>query len=163
MSEDMATLARLAENQLRAELEVELAELQLKKAKDRLRTISETQVPEVMDRLQLETFKTQSGLVITVKEQIRASIPKAKLAQAISWLRANGHGRLIKRTMSVIPADEDQAKLLHKQLKGFEVSDIPKVHPQTLGAWARELLEDGVDFPMDLFGIHRQRVSKVKV
>lgn len=163
MSDDMKLLADLAEQQLEAEESVEGAELQTKKAKDHLRTISETQIPEVMDRLQLETFKTQTGLIITVKENIRASIPKAKVLEAIKWLRDNGHERIIKHTFSVIPADDEAAQELVKALNGFDYSDAPKVHPQTLGAFCREMLEEGAEFPLELFGVHRQRISKVKV
>jgi hypothetical protein len=36
------------------------------------------------------------------------------------------------------------------------------VHWQTLVAWVREQLGEGVDLPRDTFGIFRQRVAKIK-
>lgn len=161
----LAELAELAELQALAEKQVELAEEELKKSKEALRLISDVSLPEKMDALGLQTFTTKSGLKITIKENIRANIPKEHLGEALAWLRTNGHGGVIKRVVKLEfgKGKDEQADELVAHLKstGYQPADEAGVHFMTLGALARELLESGRDIPQDIFGIHRQRVSKL--
>ena len=46
---------------------------------------------------------------------------------------------------------------------GLEPEAKYAVHPQTLGAWVREMLEEGEDIPIDILGVFRQRTAKVQV
>jgi len=158
----MERLSTLAHAQLEAEAGVELAESDLKAAKERLRVVAEVTIPEVMEELGLETFKTSDGLSIAVPETIRANITKANEAAAFGWLRDHGHGRLIKDKFEVLANDEDQAQRLRAILVSFTAKENPSIHVQTLGKFVREALENGIELP-DTIGIFRQRVSKVSV
>ena len=165
MTDKMTQLAELADRQLAAEKDVEAQELELKKAQAKLREISETLIPELMDELGLEEYKTASGLQVKVREDIRANISKAHLNEAIAWLRGNGHERLIKNMFSLIAGDEADAHEIRRQLTdlSLEFSENPSVHPSTLSAFVREKLRNGEDIPLEVFSVHRQRVSKVSV
>lgn len=163
-SGDLAQLQELAEQQSRAEAKVAQIEAQLASAREELKDISERQMPELMDQIGLETFKTRSGLIINVKETIRASIPKANAARAFAWLKANGHEAMIKRVVAVQfgKGEDERAEALRAALADdYEVDDKASVHPSTLAAFVREKLENGDEIPLELFGVHRQRISKI--
>lgn len=161
----LAELSLLADRQAEAALRVAELEKQLEEARDRLRDISERQLPEKMDELGMEEFKTRTGLRIRIKEAIRTSIPKARQAEAFEWLRQNGYGGLIKRIVAVKfgkGEDEVAEKLARDLANGHEVDDTASVHPSTLRSFVTEQLTNGVDLPLDLFGVHRQRTSVIE-
>lgn len=163
-SGDLSQLQDLAEQQAAAEAKVAKIESDLAAAREELKDIAERQLPELMDQIGLETFKTRSGLVINVKETIRASIPKANAPRAFAWLKANGHEAMIKRVVAVQfgKGEDERAEALRAALaQEYEVDDKASVHPSTLAAFVREKLENGDDIPLELFGVHRQRVSKI--
>lgn len=160
----LAELSRLADEQAQAAAQVADLEAQLDKARDRFRDISERIIPEKMDELGMEEFKTRTGLKIKIKEAIRASIPKARQGEAFRWLRDNGYAGLIKRNVAIKfgKGEDETAEELAKQLsEKFEVEDNTSVHPSTLKAFVNEQLSNGVEIPMELFGVHRQRVSVI--
>ncbi len=163
---ELSQLTQLAERQAAASALVLDLEAQLNKAREDLRDIAEREVPELMDQIGIDEFKTTSGLKIKIDETIRASIPKAKAHLAFAWLNANGHGAMIKRVVSVAfgRGEDDKADDLRGRLMDdFEVDDKSSVHPSTLAAFVREKLSEGEEVPLDLLGVHRQRVAKVVV
>lgn len=158
-------LSKLAEEQLTAEKDVGAAERAFKNSKERLRDISENQIPELMDALGIEEFTTTGGLMIKVSETLRASIPKDHLVAALAWLRDNGHEKLIKHEMTVQPDTDEDADILANIFKDNRTlfTDKSSVNHMTLGKFCREKLEAGENVPDDLFGIFRHRRSKVEV
>lgn len=164
---DLTELQRLAEAQARAEAKVKNIEAQLNAAKDELREIAERRLPELMDSIGLDTFTTQSGLKIKVKEIIRASIPKANEHRAFAWLRATGNGALIKRqlTVSFGMGEDDEADNLSTELSSEyeDVQDKTSVHQSTLKSFITKKLQEGENIPIELFGVHRQRCTEVDI
>lgn len=162
---ELAQLTKLAEEQARAEAEVARLEAELTRAKEAVRDLAEFRVPELMDRIGMQEFTTASGLKIKLNETIRAGISVANGPAAFAWLRGNGHGSLIKRTLKLEfgKNEDEQADQLARELreKGLDLEDKAAVNPQTLGAFVREKLRDGEDIPVELLGVHRQRVSKI--
>ncbi len=158
-------LSKLAEEQLSAEKAVGAAERVLEISKEKLRNISEGQIPELMDSLDIEKFTTKGGLTIRVNETLRASIPKDHLVEALQWLRDNGHEKLITHEMKVQPDTDEDAETLAAIFDGNKVpfTDKSSVNHMTLGKFCREKLEAGENVPDDLFGIFRQRQSKIEV
>ena len=163
----LAELSKLADQQADAEREVARLEAELAKAKDRHRSISEQELPAMMDELGMEEFKTTSGIKIKVAEIIRASIPKARAEEAFTWLDENGHASIIKRLFAVSFGRHEEkwarkfAADLRRRKRELIVADIKKVESSTLRAFVKAQLEEGVDLPMELFGVFRQRVSKI--
>ncbi|RKZ72469.1 MAG: hypothetical protein DRQ48_00225 [Gammaproteobacteria bacterium] len=156
-------LSTLAQDQWEAEKRVRIKEQELKDAKKAERKISEELIPDLMDELGIEEFTTSAGIAVSVKENIRASISKDNAPAAFTWLRKNGHAGLIKRAITVIAKNDEQGTEIMGQLDDYDVSDKAAVHAGTLSAWVREKLAAGEDIPMDLLGVFRQRISKVKV
>lgn len=162
----LSQLTQLAEQQAAAQSKVADLEAQLNRAREELRDIAERQVPELMDQIGISEFKTITGLKIKIDEIIRASIPKTKTALALAWLKNNGHAAMIKRVVAVSfgKGEDERADELHQRLaEEFEVDDNASVHPSTLAAFVRERLRNGEEVPLDLFGVYRQRVSKIEV
>jgi len=165
----MARLSGLAADQLQAEARVAKLEEELKQAKEHHRHISENQMPELMEQTGMETFTTKEGIEISIKSVIRGSIPKDTQEQAFKWLEENNQGKLIKRNFIIDfgKGDEAWAAKFERDLglrkKPLNVKRKTAVAPQTLQAFVRTALEEGVPIPMNVFGVYRQNFSKVKV
>lgn len=164
--EAMAALRALVDAAVEKELQIaQTAEL-LKKQQEEYRELTWQDIPALLDEMGLEEIKTPDGLKIVVKEKIDAGIAAAKKAQAFSWLEANGHAALIKRKVSVSFSreQEEQARELVDELgnRFKDVEQDAKVHPATLKAWVKEMLAEGRDVPLDLFGVHRRRIAEIK-
>lgn len=164
-SEKLKELTVLALAQYEAEQFVLQKEEELATAKKTMRVISETKIPELMDEVGFETFKTTDGLIISIKENLRAQISKANHSEAMAWLVDNGHAKLIKHKIALVPSNTEEASNMFKMLDEakFPYSDSASVHAGTLSKFVREKMEAGEDVPQDLFGIFRQRVSKVQI
>lgn len=161
---ELGLLQQLAELQAAAEAEIADLEAKLNKAREKYKDLAERQVPELMDQIGMEEFRTNTGLRIVVQETIRASIPKAKAPLAFGWLKDHGHAAMIKRVVSVQfgKGEDDRAEALLSSLSGeYAAEEKSSVHPSTLAAFIREKLSNGDEVPLDLFGVHRQRVTKI--
>ena len=160
---NFATLKKLAHRQLEAVAAVEQAERDLEQRKSELREVEEVLIPDTMDTLGLMHYTTDDGLRISVVQVIRANISKARKAEALAWLRAHGHDKLIKHVFSVIASDEEEVEALQEQLSGYDVRDDSSVRAQTLTSFVKGMLERGEEVPMDLFGVFAQRTSKITI
>lgn len=162
---DLQILSSLVMELFMSELALEKAEEDLRAAQEKVRSIGEQQIPELMAQAGVSEFSTSSGIKIKIKPITRASIPKARRAEAYEWMDERGHGHLIKHNLKVgFGRDEEKAATaLLAQLKegGFLVKDELKVEPTTLKKMVVDLLEDGEDVPMDLFGVHQFSQTKI--
>jgi len=163
MKSDMKKLEELATLQQLAAEDVEKAEEHLSKCKKAYADIAENQLPELMNNLRITEFTTEAGLKIAIKSTVHANIAKDRLPEAVKWLRKHGHEKLIKHTFTVVSTDDKEAQKLEKVLGKYEgMSAAPKVHPSTLRAWAKEMLDTGADIDLKLFGVHVRDVAVVK-
>ena len=132
----------------RAELAERIAkgESLLATLKAELRTIDEEHLPNLMDAVGMQTFTTKDGFEVEVKPIAAVNPTVADRPQVYAWLREHGHGGLIK---TKVTAFFDKGKALtdklRKQLEklGVKLEVDESVHAQTLGAWAREMHEQG--------------------
>lgn len=166
-SNSLATLSDLASKQLDAQIEVTNLQAQLAKAQERLKDISERQFPEAMEQIGMTDFTTKTGLKVFLDETVRASVSKDMKERAWAWLRANGHAALLKRKIMVefgkgedVKA-EDLKKTLSSAFDG--VVDEINVHHSTLAAFVREQLKKGKEIPLDVFGVYKQRITKIEM
>jgi len=164
----LATLSQLADEQKQAEAEVARLEEELRSAQAKLRDLAEHRLPNLMNECGMREFTTKDGIKIKVVEKIRGSIPEAHATRAFAWLEEHGHDNLIKREFKIeFGKDEEgwakkfQADLA-KRKRPLKVQLKRAVHPSTLASFVNEQLADGVDFPMEMFGVHQQRSSKIE-
>lgn len=165
----LAELSRLADEQARAELEVEQAQEALKAAQRRHRELAEHMIPDLMDALGMERFTTRSGITIDISEQLRCSVPKARATEAARWVEEHGGASLVRREFSILFGRDDEKwaqkfeRDLRQRKRQLDVRRSDTVHSSTLKKFLRGCLESGVDVPLELFGAYHQRVAKVTV
>lgn len=159
------TLDNLIRDMLDTQSEVDELEADLKKAQARQRDLSERQIPEQMDEMGLREFTTQDGFEIKVTRKLRHSLTRERQAAAFRWLEENGHGDIIKRVVGVPFAsnegDEAAGLLQDLQDRGLPVSLDRKVEASTLKALLSQLLTEGINVPLEVFGAFEQRGTKV--
>lgn len=163
-------LSNLAERQRALEVEIAGMSDKLKKKEEELARLSEQDIPTIMDELDLEEFSTKSGLKVIVREKIRAQISESNAPKAFAWLDDHGFEKLVKRTFVIEFQKDEEAWAnkfegdLAKRKKPLHVARKKAVHPSTLVSFVTERLTSGdTDFPQELFGVFRQRFSKVEV
>lgn len=163
----LARISGLALDQKEAEAEVARCEEALKKAQEKLRDIAEHQLPALMDEAEVKECVTKDGIKVKIVEKIRGSIPATTAEKAFAWLEDKGFGKLIKREFKIEfgKGDEAWAKKfeadLRKRKKPLKFDIKRGVHPSTLASFVTEQLQEGVDIPLDTFGVYRQRSSKI--
>lgn len=166
----MSAVSETAKQLLAAEREVERLEGELKAAQQRVRHLSEHELPRLMEDVGLgASCSLPGGVEVKVNEVLRGSIPKAKEDLAYKWLEENNSGKLIKREFVISFGKDEEAWAnkfaadLAKRKKPLQSKVKRTVHPQTLLAALKEWLKEGKAVPLDVFGVFRQRVASVKV
>lgn len=107
-------------------------------------------IPEIMEDSSLDSFALSDKSSVKLKDDVKATISQANRLDALDALIEIDQGDVIKwgllisvdRGTSV--SDVQAARAALGDL-GFPTSDASTVHPQTLSALARELLEEGYD------------------
>jgi len=165
----LAVISEMARDYKAKEQLVADLEEKLKKAQEDFKDIAERKLPALMDEARQLEVTTDDGLKIAIKEKLRGSIPKAQQDEAFKWLDDHDHGDLIKRevTISFNRDEEAWAKKfmadLQKRKKPVRFKLERSVHPSTLASFATEQLEEGVDIPLQTFGLYRQRSAQVEL
>lgn len=165
--DQLKAVASTAQKMLTLQRKIEEAEEWVKKHKELLRGIQETELPDAMDACGMASFTLDSGQQIIIKQICAGSIPKANEVEALAWIRKNKFDALIKSKIEV-SVERGKSKLGAQAVAalkkmGLEVKQSEGVHPQTLGAWAREIIEAGkVSLPLELLGIYVGRRATVK-
>ena len=152
----LSGVSKLAHEAGMLEEKIEHAAALLKSLKVSLRKITDEQLPEALEEINLRDFTLTDGAKISVKPIYAASIPKDRKQEAFEWLRKHEFGDLVKNNVTVTFArGEDQKATKFISLcdsEGFTPSQLEKVEPQTLKAWLKEQVEAGHPIPLDLFG-----------
>lgn len=170
MATDMQRLNALVHDQLLAEDEVAKAEKALATAKKKLARLSEYVIPDVMEEMGINEYKTNDGLTIKLKQAIRASISEVNRSDAFGWMTDHDHEAMIKTNIVIEkPAlldDYDNAAELTAALSlittSLPSSENKSIHSSTLSAFVRDKLEDGEEIPLDTFSVFRQVTSVIK-
>lgn len=161
----LAAITRVARELRQAQDRVILAEDRLKLAQDRVRTLEERTLPDLMDQAAQKELVTTDGYRLVRGETLRASIPPANLAEAVMWLKANGQEAIVKRHVGIDFGKGEGQKAAEAvdalREHGFMPTDKQSVHPQTLGATIREMVQAGVDVPLALLGVYVQQFVKM--
>ena len=170
MTTDMQRLNTLVHEQLLAEDEVAQAEKALATAKKKLARLSEYVIPDVMEEMGINEYKTNDGLTIKLKQAIRASISEVNRADAFGWMADHDHEAMIKTNIVIEkPAlldDFENADEIKEALQviidSLPSSENKSIHSSTLSAFVRDKLEDGEEIPLDTFSVFRQVTSVIK-
>lgn len=130
-------------------------EADLVEAKALVKQIEQREFPALMQAHGMEEYTAHDGHRISLGDSVYASLKGDKLEAAMEWLAQNDLASIVKRKFTVLfNRNEDEKAAEFKALigDGWDVSDEPSIHPQTLQANIRTLLSEGVEVPLDLLG-----------
>jgi hypothetical protein len=164
-NDSLAKISRLAVELRLAKAQVEDAENALKLAKDQMVQIAEYDLPEAMAAVGMGEVRLSDGTRVSVSDNIFARITDANQQAAFEWLNEHGHGNLIKREFKIgFGRDQEQWAADFETVLGTQGVSYDRkqtVHPSTLKSFVKGQLEDGVEIPEDVFGVHRKSVAKL--
>lgn len=136
-----------------------------KEAGKRKRYYGEKAIPEAMAALGLSGVTLDTGQKVFVEPMVYIDIREENRPAAYRWMEENGYGELIKTEVFAQFGRGDrnlaQAAIETLQEAGFAPECKESVHPQTLRAWAKDLLVSGTLLP-DLFGAYLGAKTKIK-
>tara|TARA_R110002020_G_scaffold9522_5_gene37352 strand:- start:6580 stop:7122 length:543 start_codon:yes stop_codon:yes gene_type:complete len=161
-------ISKACQDQLNFEKEIEDLETLIKQKKEAVRQNGET-IVSLMEERGVKSIKMSDGQSVDIKPFYTGSISKDNQEEAFAWLRNEGYDDIIKNQVILKfgRAEDDKADQIFSDLasKGLDADRNIKVEPMTLKAFIRELIENGKDIPMDLFGVyvgHKINIKKGK-
>jgi hypothetical protein len=129
--------------------EIANAEAGVKKLKEKANVISQFEIPQMMEEMNIKKLKLKDGETVEVSNFYSASIVDQDAA--FNWLRENGRGDIIKNDITVtFGRGEDNKAAEYAVLakgQGYEPVQKVGVHPQTLKGVVRECHESGIELP----------------
>ena len=145
--------------------EIQNAEESVAKLKEKAKTLSQFEIPVMMEEMHITKLKLKDGESVEIKKIYGASIPPQHQEAAFTWLRNNGLGDIIKNDITVtFGRGEDNKASEYATLaqgQGFEPVQKIGVHPQTLKAVVRERLESGQEMPSDIIKTYAGNSTKI--
>ena len=145
--------------------EIQNAEESISKLKEKAKTLSEYELPKMMEEMHITKLKLKDGESVEIKKVYGASILPENQEGAFTWLRDHDLGDIIKRDVTVtFGQGEDNKASVYADLaqgQGYEPVQKIGVHPQTLKAVVRERLEAGREMPSDLFKTYAGNRTKI--
>ena len=168
-NEDLSTHTGFAEAIIKQDAFVKEPEEKLKEEKKKLLKMTDEDLPALMTEANSMEFTLLDGSKVTIKPQYGASIKVDNRPAAYEWLREHGHDDIIKNTVSCqFGRGEDDLASSFKafaEKEGYVPNQTEKIEPMSLRAFVKERVENGDEFPMDLFGAYvgqRAVITKAK-
>ena len=154
----LRSVAELARDAQQKSETIERLEKQVKQVKSEYFKLIDEELPAILQELGLNAFELADGSKINVRPQYGAHINLDNREKAFQWLRDNDHDGIIKNSISCSfgTGEDEQAKTFSILVKdsGLTPDQKTEVHSSTLKAWVKERVENGDEFPMDLFGAY---------
>jgi len=155
---DLTTVAGMARAIRDKEAEVNELEQKLKNEKRALMKLTDEDLPTMLAEIGLTSMKLDDGSEVSIKPQYGASILVDNRPAAYEWLRENGYDDIIKNTVACTfgRGEDDKASAFKAfaEKEGFFAEQNTGIHHTTLRAFVKERVENGDDFPMELFGAY---------
>ena len=145
--------------------EISNAEKSVSKLKEQAKTLSQFEIPAMMEEMHITKLKLKDGESVEIKKIYGASIPQEHQEAAFTWLRNNDLGDIIKNDITVTfgRGEDNKASVYADLAKGQGYEPVQKigVHAMTLKAVVRERLESGREMPSDLFKTYAGNSTKI--
>lgn len=171
--EQLVQLKNLCAEADKADRLVDKLEADLEAAKKQKRELTENLIPQLMQDIHLKQIVTDTGLVVKLKEEVRASFPSRdknpeKREAAFNWLVQNNHDAIIKHKVE-FKFEKGQRGDADKLVAAFRELGIQSsmkrdddVHHMTLVAFLKEQLKNGESPPLEMFGAYVQKYVKIE-
>jgi len=145
--------------------EISNAEESITKLKEKAKTLSQFEIPVMMEEMHITKLKLKDGESVEIKKVYSGSILPENQEEAFTWLRDHDLGDIIKRDVTVTFGQGEDNKASEyanlAQGQGYEPVQKIGVHPMTLKAVVRERLESGREMPSDLFKTYAGSRTKI--
>ena len=163
--EKLLNLSKLAREQLDLEQEIARIEADLSDKKKKFSELSELKIPELMDELGIDEFRLTNGVKVSIAPFYSGKITDPA---AYKWLEDNKHADIIKGEVSIpFPKgfSKEKLKAIYNISKEFGLqADIgEQVHPSTLRAWIKDMIQTGQQFPRELFNVYVGKRTKLSL
>lgn len=161
----LESLVNLASTVIDLDKQIVEAQIALGELEDKRKKIARTQIPDIMDELGMQSFKLADGSTLDVKTSINASISEDNKPAAFAWLTEHEKDGIIKTKVTSefgkgeIEAAREAVKALTEA--GFGAMLDQSVHPMTLKSFVKEQLEEGVNIPLEVFGVFEFKEAKI--
>lgn len=152
----LLSLRQLIDAARETEAELEEAGARVKVLQKQLDQLTGDLIPTAMDAAGVQSFTTPDGTALTVDDLISGTLGKGRdeididhdkrRRAAFEWLKANGHGGVIKRTLEIPLARHTPSETVERMRRtlvqhGIPFDEVEDVHHSTLGSLLRELVE----------------------
>jgi|TARA_R100000455_G_C6234908_1_gene95452 hypothetical protein len=165
-TEGLKTIAEMARAVEAQSTRVSDLEALIKEEKKKLLKLTDEDLPALLHEIGMAKFELDDGSKIELKPTYGAHIKADNRDAAFGWLRSNGFDDIIKNTVSCIfgRGEDKKAETFIKVAHdaGVPASQKEEVHPSTLKAFVKERVENGEEFPMDLFGAYVGQRATIK-
>ena len=165
-TEGLKTIAEMARAVEAQSTRVSDLEALIKEEKKKLLKLTDEDLPALLHEIGMAKFELDDGSKIELKPTYGAHIKVDNRDAAFGWLRSNGFDDIIKNTVSCIfgRGEDKKAETFIKVAHdaGVPASQKEEVHPSTLKAFVKERVENGEEFPMDLFGAYGGQRATIK-
>ena len=165
-TEGLKTIAEMARAVEAQSTRVSDLEALIKEEKKKLLKLTDEDLPALLHEIGMAKFELDDGSKIELKPTYGAHIKVDNRDAAFGWLRSNGFDDIIKNTVSCIfgRGEDKKAETFIKVAHdaGVPASQKEEVHPSTLKAFVMERVENGEEFPMDLFGAYVGQRATIK-
>jgi hypothetical protein len=163
-------LGQLAAKMGQLMLEKEDLESKVKGVAEELKIYAENLVPELMAEIGLTEIKTKGGLVVELREEVRAALPKdeGKRSVAFQYLKDTGNDGLLTNEFVVNCGRDPEvtaqvAQVLTSVPEGTTVEQSTTLNHQSMLAFLRRELKEGKPVPLEAFGAFVQKFAKIKM
>ena len=159
-------LMGLVDEQLTIEATIEIAEETLKELKKDHNRVALLEIPEIMDELGVAEITLTNGKKVSVKENLYCSVPKKRMGEIADFLIDHDYATLLKQDV-IVPLDATDDELKANVLDalarvGVDYSETFKVNTSSLKKAVKEMLENGVDLDLSMFGAFIKKETKIK-
>ena len=162
----LQTVAEIARKIRDEEEYISSLESDLKKAKKGLLKLTDEDLPTMLAEIGLSSMKLDDGSEVSVKQTYGASILVDNRPAAYEWLREKGYDDIIKNTVACTfgRGEDEQASAFKAfaEKEGYIAEQDTGIHHSTLRAFVKERVENGDDFPMELFGAYVGQRAVIK-
>jgi len=158
---DLREVANMAEELERVTKEREQKEAELKQVQEQERQLAERDIPEKLEEIGMEEFTLSDGTKISVKEDVKMSIPKnpQKRGETFKFLRNHGLGSLIKEEVTTTENPEEAQRVLREA--GIEPKVEENAHTGAVKSALKELEAEGQDIPWQEIGGYKFKQAKI--
>lgn len=164
---ELTAIRDLAAKLYTAKRKIVAFEEAIEKEKFAVKMLEERDLPTAMSAVGMKKFSLDGGFEVSIEDVVAGSLTKERTAEGHAWLEKNGHGSIVKHTITVFFGKDEDAWAkkfladLAKRKKPLRFERKDAVAPQTLGKFVREMVElekagelpPTKKIPRDLFGV----------